>query len=103
MRPRNIQVAVAMRLGLTFLEEEKSCSLCMQIIDVFGEQAACCALSSDRIRRHTPVRHLLDKICEEGMRSPVMENKRLLGDGYGRRPRDVTIPVWRANKGLAID
>ena len=22
---------------------------------------------------------------------------------YGRRPGDVTIPVWRSNKGLAID
>ena len=32
-----------------------------------------------------------------------MEKKRLLGDVYGRRPGDVTIPVWRSNKGLAID
>ena len=32
-----------------------------------------------------------------------MEKKGLLGDVYGRRPGDVTIPVWRANKGLAID
>ena len=37
------------------------------------------------------------------MLAPVMEKKRLLGDVYGRRPGDVTIPVWRANKGLAID
>ena len=34
MRPRNFQVAIAMRLGLPVLDEEKSCSLCMQIIDV---------------------------------------------------------------------
>ena len=32
-----------------------------------------------------------------------MEKYRLLGNVYGRRPGDVTIPVWRANKGLAID
>ena len=32
-----------------------------------------------------------------------MEKKHLLGDADGRRPGDVTIPVWRANKGLAID
>ena len=32
-----------------------------------------------------------------------MEKTRLLGNVYGRRPGDVTIPVWRANKGLAID
>jgi len=32
-----------------------------------------------------------------------MEKYRLFGNVYGRRPGDVTIPVWRANKGLAID
>ena len=32
-----------------------------------------------------------------------MEKKGILGDADGRRPGDVTIPVWRANKGLAID
>src|SRR6201746_2862126 len=60
-------------------------------------------MSSDRIHRHNRVRNLLDRICQEGMLAPVMEKKRLLGDVYGRRPGDVTIPVWRANKGLAID
>ena len=103
MRPRNFHVAVAMRLGLPVLDEEKSCSLCMQTIDVFGDHAACCSMSSDRIHRHNRVRNLLDRICQEGMLAPVMEKKRLLGDVYGRRPGDVTIPVWRANKGLAID
>ena len=103
MRPRNFQVAVAMRLGLPVLEEEKSCSLCMQIIDVFGDHAACCSKSSDRIHRHNRVRNLIDKICQEGMLSPLMEKKGILGDVDGRRPGDVTVPVWRANKGLAID
>ena len=58
---------------------------------------------SYRIHRRNRVRNLLDRICQEGMLSPVMEKYRLLGDVYGRRPGDVTIPVWRANKGLAID
>ena len=56
------------------------------------------AAPSDRIHRHNRVRNLLDRICQEGMLSPVMEKKRLLGDVYGR-PGDVTIPV--SNKGLA--
>ena len=73
MRPRNFAVAVAMRLGLPVLDEEKSCSLCMQIIDVFGDHAACCSMSSDRIHRHNRVRNLLDRIAQEGMLSPVME------------------------------
>ena len=102
MRPRNFQVAIAMRLGLPVLDEEKSCSLCMPSL-MFGDHPACCAMTSDRIHRHNRVRKLLDRICQEGMLSPVMEKKRLLGDVYGRRPGDVTIPVWRSNKGLAID
>ena len=59
MRPRNFRVAVAMRMGLPVLDEEKRCSLCTQIIDVFGDHAACCSMSSDRIHRHNrskPVR-----------------------------------------------
>ena len=42
-----------MRLGLPVLDEEKSCSLCMQITDVFGAHAPCCAMSSDRIHQHS--------------------------------------------------
>ena len=76
---------------------------CMQTIDIYGDHAACCTVSSDRIHRHNRVRNLVDKIASEGMLSPIMEKTRLLGDVYGRRPGDVTIPVWRANKGLAID
>ena len=49
------------------------------------------------------MRNLLERICHEGMLSPVLEKKGILGDVDGRRPGDVTIPVWRANKGLAID
>ena len=89
-----------MRLGLPVWMKEKSCSLCMH---VFGDHAACCAKSSDHIHRHNRVRNLIDRICQEGMLSPVMEKKGILGDVDGRRPGDVTVPVWRANKGLAID
>jgi len=103
MRPRNFQVAIAMRLGLPVLDVERSCSLCMQTIDVFGDHAACCSVSSDRIHRHHRLRNLVDKICHEGMLSPFMEKKNILGPVDGRRPGDVTIPLWRANNGLAID
>ena len=54
MRPRNFRVAVAMRMGLPVLDEEKRCSLCTQIIDVFGDHGACCSVSSDRIHRSQP-------------------------------------------------
>ena len=47
--------------------------------------------------------NLVDKICHEGMLSPFMEKKNILGPVDGRRPGDVTIPLWRANNGLAID
>jgi len=101
LRPRNFQVAIAMRLGLPV--EEKRCSLCMQTIDVFGDHAACCSVSSDRIHRHHRLRNLVDRICKEGMLSPIMEKKGILGPVDGRRPGDVTIPIWRSNKGVAID
>ena len=32
-----------------------------------------------------------------------MEKKGILGPVDGRRPGDVTIPIWRSNKGVAID
>ena len=32
-----------------------------------------------------------------------MEKHRILGDVDGRRPGDVTVPIWRGNRGLAID
>ena len=32
-----------------------------------------------------------------------MEKKGILGDAPGRRPGDVTIPLWSEGKGLAID
>ena len=102
MRPRNFHVAVAMRLGLPVLDEEKSCSLCMQTIDVFGDHAACCSMSSDRIHRHNRVRNLLDRICQEGMLAPVMEKKRLLGDVYGRRPGDVRFQSGVRTKALPL-
>jgi hypothetical protein len=103
LRPRNFQVAIAMRLGLPVLDEEKRCSLCTQTIDVFGDHAACCSVSSDRIHRHHRLRNLVDRICKEGMLSPIMEKKGILGPVDGRRPGDVTIPIWRSNKGVAID
>jgi len=33
----------------------------------------------------------------------VLEKKGILGDTPGRRPGDVSIPVWADGKGLAID
>jgi hypothetical protein len=37
------------------------------------------------------------------MLSPVTEKKGILGPTSGRRPGDVTIPMWSEGKGLAID
>ena len=38
-----------------------------------------------------------------GMLSPVLEKKGILGNTTGRRPGDVTFPRWAHGKGLAID
>ena len=35
--------------------------------------------------------------------SPILEKQGILRDVPGRRPGDVTLPVWRNDRGLAID
>jgi len=102
-RPRNFRVAAAVRLGVPVLKREVECSLCKQTVDVLGDHAACCAKTSDLVHRHNRLRNLIDKICTEGNLSPVMEKKGILGDTPGRRPGDVSVPLWADNKGLAID
>ena len=53
--------------------------------------------------RHNRVRNLVAKVCQEGLLSPVLEKQGILGPTSGRRPGDVTLPVWSDGKGLAID
>ena len=89
--------------GSSVLKEEVICSLCKQTVDVLGDHAACCAKTSDLVHRHNRLRNLVDKICTEGNLAPVMEKKGILGDTPGRRPGDVTVPLWSNGKGLAID
>ena len=61
------------------------------------------ALLGDLITRHNSIRNLMDKLASEGLLSPIMEKKGILGPTSGRRPGDVTIPLWSQGKGLAID
>jgi hypothetical protein len=103
LKPRNFQVAVAYRLGVPVLKEEVSCPLCEQTIDVFGDHAACCTRSYDRIVRHNSLRNLLYRFASDGLLSPELEKQGILGSGAGRRPGDVTLALWSEGKGLAID
>ena len=80
-----------------------SCSFCMQPFDCYGDHAACCKRNSDIIVRHNRLRNLVHRFAEEGLLSPVLEKRFLLGPTSGRRPGDVTIPCWRDSKGLAVD
>jgi hypothetical protein len=75
----------------------------MQSFDVYGHHAACCKRNSDIIVRHNRLRNLVHRIAEEGLLSPVLEKRFLLGESSGRRPGDVTIPCWKDSKGLAVD
>ena len=103
LKPRNFEVAVAYRLGVPVMKEEVSCPLCEQTIDVFGDHAACCAKSYDRIVRHNSLRNLLYRFASDGLLSPELEKQGILGSGTGRRPGDVTLALWSEGKGLAID
>ena len=85
MRPRNFQVAVALRLGLPVLEEEKSCSLCMQTIDVFGDHAACCAVSSHHRVEHAFMRDFVQQVAHTVVTMDSIKRRAflvmLVGDG----------------------
>ena len=103
LKPRNFQIAVAYRLGVRVLKGEITCPLCEQNVDVYGDHATCCIKSSDRIIRHNTLRNLLYKFASEGLLSPELEKQGILGSTTGRRPGDVTLPVWSDGSGLAID
>ena len=77
----------------------------MQTLDIYGDHAICCSTNGDLIVRHNRIRDLVDKIAREGHLSPIMEKKGILGESKrpGRRPGDVTIPLWCEGKGLCVD
>ena len=75
----------------------------MQPIDIYGDHATCCSKSGDLIVRHNALRNLVATFAKDGLLSPVLEKKGILGSTPGRRPGDVTIPLWTEGKGLALD
>jgi hypothetical protein len=103
LRPRTFRTAIAYRLGVPVLNEKISCPMCMQTIDRLGDHATCCTKSGDLIVRHNSIRNLIDRVATDANLSPVMEKKGILGPTSGRRPGDVTIPIWSNGKGLAMD
>ena len=55
--------------------------------------------------RHNRLRNWVCKMSDVAMLNPAMEKLGLLGptDESKRRPGDVSIPLWRYGRGLAID
>jgi hypothetical protein len=102
LRPRVFRTAVLYRLGLPVLNQPKPCPSCMQTINIYGDHATCCAKKGDLIIRHNAIRNLVNAIACDGVLSPQMEKKGILGPTSGRRPGDVTIPNWSGSP-LAID
>ena len=103
MEPHNFQVAVAYRLGVEVVSPGTSCPLCKQTIDVLGDHAACCTRNGDVIVRHNRIRNLVERFCDEGLLNPILEKQGILGPTSGRRPGDVTLPLWSGGGGLAVD
>jgi len=57
-----------------------------------------------KVRRHPhPLRNLVNSIASDGLLNPILEKQGILGPTSGRRPGDVTLPLWGAGTGLAID
>jgi len=105
MSPAVFRTAVRYRLGVPVARAGVNCSFCMQPFDLRGDHAACCKKNADIIVRHNRIRNLISRMAEEGLLSPVLEKRGILGDSKrpGRRPGDVTLPCWRDSKGLAVD
>ena len=55
------------------------------------------------IVRHNAIRNFVHRIAGDALLSPVLEKQGILGPTSGRRPGDVTIPLWAEGKGMAID
>ena len=102
IRPLAFRVACRLRLGVPVCSGGVPCVSCMHTnLDSFGDHAICCTSTGDLIVRHNRMRDLVDKFAREGQLSPVLEKKGILGESSapGRRPGDVTIPIWREGKG----
>src|ERR1700744_1090098 len=95
-----------LRLGVSVFDDGIICPSCTHtFLDKFGDHAICCTSTGDLIVRHNRMRDLVEKFAREGQLSPVLEKKGILGESPapGRRPGDVTIPIWCEGKGLCID
>jgi hypothetical protein len=105
IRPRAFRIACRLRLGVAVWDKGASCPMCKQTLDIMGDHAICCTTNGDLIVRHNRIRDLVDSIAREGHLSPVLEKKGILGESKqsGRRPGDVTIPLWCEGKGLCVD
>ena len=103
LKPKTFRTAVYYRLGIPILDKEIDCPTCKQTINVYGDHATCCSKSGDLITRHNAMRNLVESVARDGMLNPVLEKKGILGDAPGRRPGDVTIPLWNQGRALAID
>ena len=90
-------------MGIPILDQETSCPLCMQTINIYGDHATCCSKSGDLIVRHNALRNLVERIARDGLLSPELEKKGILGSAPGRRPGDVTIAQWEEDRALALD
>ena len=97
--------AVARLLGLPVYSNSSQCPLCQQTMDIQGDHALCCKRKQDNITRHNRVRNWICKLADMGLLNPQMEKLGLLGptDSSKRRPGDVSFPLWRYGRGLAID
>ena len=103
--PKIFIAAVARLLGMPVYSKPFPCSLCKQTMDIYGDHALCCKKTTDTIVRHNRLRNWLCKLADVAMLNPAMEKLGLLGptDDSKRRPGDVSIPLWRYGRGLAID
>jgi len=77
--------------------------VCSKPNNTHADHALVCGSKGDRITRHNGLRKVVAKFARNAALNPVEEKAGLLGDAPGRRPGDVTIPLWHNGESLAID
>ena len=83
-------------MGIPVLDQETSCPLCMQTINIYGDHATCCSKSGDLIVRHNALRNLVERIARDGLLSPELEKKGILGSANDQA-------MWPSHSGKRIE
>lgn len=99
---REWSVAVAYRLGLSFLPAPIDCSGCGRLLDAQALHSIRCGSDDGRVKRHNDLRDFFFNECQHAFVAPVKEPRNLVRSS-DQRPADWAIPDYRPGRLMAYD